>query len=183
MKKIIILDRDGVINKSCGWILDPKDLILEQDAAKAIFTLNSANIKVVVATNQSPIGRGLLSENQLSSIHEKLQDDLWKTHNASIDAIYFCPDHPEKATNRRKPGNGMLLEALQDFGAEAHNVPFVGDNIIDLQAAEKTGCPGHFVLTGHGRAQEQNVKEKFPQAMVHTNLFSAVKWLMENHFV
>lgn len=183
MSKIIILDRDGVINKSCGWVLKPEDIILEDGAAEAISLLNKALIKVVIATNQSPVGRGLISPSQLESIHEKLKKDLYKSHHATIDGIYFCPDHPQNATNRRKPGNGMLLEALKDFNARPEETPFVGDNIIDLQAAQKTGCPGHFVLTGHGKNLLTAVEQEFPQAVIHKKLLSAVQWLLGNHFV
>ncbi len=182
MEKIIILDRDGVINKSSGWILKPEEIILEEGAGQALSALNASGIKVVVATNQSPVGRGLISEAVLYAIHEKLKNDLKIHHNAHIDAIYFCPDHPDNPTNRRKPGNGMLLEALADFGVNPIDTPFVGDNIIDVQAAHTTGCPSHFVLTGHGRSLQTTVKEKFPQVVVHKNLFHAVEWLLENHF-
>lgn len=183
MVQLVVLDRDGVINQTApgGYVLDPDNLVLEPGAAQAIALLNDRNVKVVVATNQSPVGRGWITEEELQSIHVRLQN-LLQDYGAHIDAFYCAFDHPDDPTHRRKPAPGMLLEALEDFEAGASMTPFIGDTFSDMKAADAAGCLPHFVLTGHGAEEKKHVEKTFPEAIIHTNLLAASSWLMEHHF-
>ena len=147
---LVLLDRDGVINHDRpDSVKNPDELIMIDGAAAAIARLNAARHQVAIVTNQSIIGRGTIEWAMLDRIHEKMMAAL-RRENASIDRVYVCPDAPWEATERRKPGAGMLQEALSDFSANASQTPFVGDSLTDLQAAQKIGCQRILVRTGKG---------------------------------
>lgn len=176
-----MMDRDGVINQPGPqrWIMHPNDLILEADAGRAIAHLNQRGVKVVVITNQSAIGQGLMSPRTLEKIHEKMIQEL-RLHGAHVDAIYVCPDAPDKATHRRKPNPGMIQEALGDFldggagGASIPFVPFIGDSLTDIQAAVAGGCQPYLVLSGHGRRDRATVEALYPSVPIFPTLWDVV---------
>ena len=149
---LVLLDRDGVINVDLppNGVLEVAQLHVYDYAGEAIRLLKAAGFAVAVVTNQSAIGKGLLSEEGLRTIHAEMQARLMQRSGVCIDAFYHCPDHPDAASVRRKPSDGMLREALKDFAADAQHTPFVGDAVGDMQAAISAGCPPFLVLTGKG---------------------------------
>ena len=176
---LVLLDRDGVINVDTPkGITSPDQLQLIDGSAQAIARLNKAGIKVAVITNQSVVGKGLISEAQLHDIHDYLMV-LLAQHGAQLDGLYWCADHPDSPTNRRKPNAGMLLEALSNFGAEPAQTPMLGDALRDLQAAQTAGCPAHLVRTGKGQKTEQSVQaEGLSNVQTHDDLAAFVTyWL------
>lgn len=180
--KLILLDRDGVINVSPGksYVMCPEEFILYKGAGEAIALLNKALIKVAIVTNQSIVGQGGLHINDLHRIHDHL-DHLLKPFGAWIDKIFFCPDPPHAPTHRRKPNPGMLEEALMFFKADPASTPLIGDSLTDLIAAQKAGCPRHLVLTGHGSAVlSQGIPSELLPVMIHDNLLAAVSSLLKN---
>ena len=177
---LVLLDRDGVINEDIAphGTLTPEAFQLIEGSAQAIAQLNAAGHQVAVVTNQSAIGKGLLSEEGLQAIHEKMYAALAQ-HNAHIDALTFCPDHPDEPTYRRKPNPGMLEEMLQHFGAKAENTPMVGDALRDMEAAAALGCPRYWVRTGKGAAIEaQAVPASVQNVTLCDNLLDAVTKLL-----
>lgn len=155
MNKFIILDRDGVINQeSDDYIKSPQEWIAIPSSLTAIAKLNRANYKVAVATNQSGIARGYFSEADLILMHKKMDAELAKV-GGHIDAIEFCPDHPDNAGSNRKPNPGMLNKLIQQFNADARDTYFVGDSICDIQCAINAGCKPALVLTGNGKKTQK----------------------------
>lgn len=147
---LVLLDRDGVLNEDrADYVKTPAELNLLPGAAAALARLNRANAKVAVVSNQSAVGRGLIDESMLARIHEKLTASL-AAEGASLDAILVAPDAPDAATERRKPGVGMLREAMEKFGADAAATVMIGDSARDLVAAARIGCRRILVRTGHG---------------------------------
>ncbi|MGE0733934.1 MAG: D-glycero-alpha-D-manno-heptose-1,7-bisphosphate 7-phosphatase [Alphaproteobacteria bacterium] len=147
---LVLLDRDGVLNEDrADYVKIPAELNLLPGAAAAVARLNRANAKVAVVSNQSAVGRGLIDESMLARIHEKLTASL-AAEGASLDAILVAPDAPDAATEWRKPGAGMLREAMEKFGAGADATVMIGDSARDLVAAARIGCRRHLVRTGHG---------------------------------
>jgi D-glycero-D-manno-heptose 1,7-bisphosphate phosphatase len=116
---------------------------------------------VAVVTNQSVVGRGLISEEDLRHIHEKMMTELAKEH-ARVHHIFFAPDHPDRPTLRRKPGPQMLLEAMNHYHVPARDTVMVGDTLTDLMAAKAAGCRSILVRTGKGA---RTVKEGIPPDM------------------
>jgi D-glycero-D-manno-heptose 1,7-bisphosphate phosphatase len=174
--KFIILDRDGVINAdSDDYIKSPEEWHPIPGSLEAIATLNQAGFRVLVATNQSGIGRGFYNETMLNRIHEKFMQAL-KTVGGHVDEIFFCPHHPEEGCVCRKPKPGLFDQIQKKYKLDLSHVYFVGDSITDIQAAEAAGCQSLLVLTGKG----QQTLEKNPELAVpyFLNLAQAVSFII-----
>lgn len=147
---LVILDRDGVINHdSDQFIKNPEEWIPIPGSLEAIARLNQAGYRVVVATNQSGIGRGLFDMAMLNAIHDKMHKAC-ALFGARIDAVFFCPHTSEHQCNCRKPRSGMLEEIAARYGVSLNGVPVVGDSLRDLQAGAALGAQPYLVLTGKG---------------------------------
>jgi D-glycero-D-manno-heptose 1,7-bisphosphate phosphatase len=148
--KLIILDRDGVINyDSDKFIKSPDEWRPIPGSLEAIARLNHAGFRVVVATNQSGLGRGLFDMATLIAIQDKMHKAL--THvGGRIDAVFYCPHAADSACECRKPKPGMFIEIGHRFGAELTGVPCVGDSVRDLQAAAAVEAQPILVLSGKG---------------------------------
>ena len=147
---LVILDRDGVINfDSDQFIKSPEEWKPIPGSLEAIARLNQADFRVVVATNQSGIGRGLLDMAMLNAIHSKMHKACALV-GARIDAVFFCPHTSEHQCNCRKPRSGMLEEIAARYGVSLTGVPVVGDSLRDLQPAAALGAQPYLVLTGKG---------------------------------
>ena len=148
--KLLVLDRDGVINvDSAQFIKSPDEWRPIPGSLEAIARLNHAGFRVVVATNQSGIGRGLFDMATLNAIHEKMHKALGLA-GGRIDALFYCPHAADAMCECRKPKIGMLAEIGHRFGIEMAGVPCIGDSLRDLQAAEAVGAQPMLVLTGKG---------------------------------
>ena len=149
--KLIILDRDGVINQdSDAFIKTPDEWLPIAGSLEAIARLNQAGYKVVVATNQSGVGRGLFSMAALNAIHQKMHAAA-QLAGADIDAVFFCPHAADDNCDCRKPKPGLFHEIAQRLDVSLKGVPTVGDSLRDLQAGYVAGCQPMLVLTGKGR--------------------------------
>jgi D-glycero-D-manno-heptose 1,7-bisphosphate phosphatase len=150
--KLVILDRDGVINEdSPDFIKSAAEWKPLPGSLEGIAQLTGAGFSVVVATNQSGIGRGLLDEATLTAIHRKMQTAVTAA-GGHIEAIHYCPHRPEDDCDCRKPKAGLLREIAARFRTSLHGVPVIGDSYRDIQAARKVGARPILVLTGSGRA-------------------------------
>ncbi len=148
--KLIILDRDGVINlDSDQFIKNPAEWQPIPGSLEAIARLNQADYRVVVATNQSGIGRGLFDMPTLNAIHDKMHKACALV-GARIDAVFFCPHTAESRCDCRKPNPGMLEEIAARYNTSLAGVPVVGDSLRDLQSAAVLGATPYLVLTGKG---------------------------------
>lgn len=149
--KLIILDRDGVINHdSSQFIKSAEEWRPIPGSLAAIARLNQWGYRVVVATNQSGVGRGLFEMDTLNSIHEKMMKCAAQ-EGARIDAVFFCPHTQTDDCSCRKPRPGMLQEIASRFNADLAGVPVIGDALRDLQAAVAVGAQPILVLTGKGK--------------------------------
>ena len=162
--KLIVLDRDGVINHdSDQFIKSPDEWRPIPGSLEAIARLNHAGFRVVVATNQSGVGRGLLDIGTLNAIHEKLHKALGQV-GGRLDAIFYCPHTGDSHCECRKPRPGMLEEIGRRFNVDMTGVPCVGDSERDLLAAQAVGAQPMLVLTGKG---ETTLRQgKFPKNTV-----------------
>ena len=148
--QLIILDRDGVINfDSDQFIKSPEEWKPIPGSLEAIARLNQAGYRVVVATNQSGIGRGLFDMPMLNAIHDKMHKAC-SLVGARIDAVFYCPHTAESNCHCRKPKAGMLEEIAARYNISLAGVPAVGDSLRDLQSAVTVGAQPFLVLTGKG---------------------------------
>lgn len=151
MSKLIILDRDGVINQdSDDFIKSPDEWVPVPGSLAAIARLSHAGWRIVVASNQSGIGRGLFTMDTLNAIHAKMRREVAGA-GGQLDAIFICPHKPDEGCDCRKPANGMFRDIARRLDARLAGVPAVGDSLRDLQAASASGCIPWLVLTGKGR--------------------------------
>jgi len=152
--RLVLLDRDGVLNQDrIDYVKSADELVVLAGAPQAVARLNRAGIKVAVVSNQSAVGRGIISQARLDAIHASLAAQL-ASHGAALDALLFAPDAPDRATDRRKPGPGMLLEAMARFQASPADSLMIGDQPTDEEAARRAGIGFILVRTGKGRATE-----------------------------
>lgn len=148
--KLIILDRDGVINEdSDDYIKSPDEWIPIPGSLNAISQLNHAGYRVAVVTNQSGIGRGYYDIDTLNQMHKKMYH-LLNDHGGHIDAIFYCPHKPDDNCDCRKPKPGLLNSIAERYQTDLAGVPYVGDSIVDMQAANTVGATPYLVKTGKG---------------------------------
>jgi D-glycero-D-manno-heptose 1,7-bisphosphate phosphatase len=148
--KLVILDRDGVINfDSPNYIKSPAEWKAIPGSPEAIARLNQAGYRVVVATNQSGVGRQLFDMDTLNAIHEKMHKTV-AAAGGRIDAIFFCPHPADSSCDCRKPKPGMFERIAACYNIDLTSVPAVGDSLRDLQAAAAAGALPMLVLTGKG---------------------------------
>ncbi|HEY5798824.1 MAG TPA: D-glycero-beta-D-manno-heptose 1,7-bisphosphate 7-phosphatase [Burkholderiaceae bacterium] len=148
--KLIILDRDGVINHdSDDFIKSPAEWRALPGSLEAIARLNQNGYRVVVASNQSGVARKLFDMTMLNAIHQKMHAQA-QAMGASIDAVFFCPHAAIDSCDCRKPRPGMFHEIAQRLKVSLKGVPTVGDSLRDLQAGFVAGCSPYLVLTGKG---------------------------------
>jgi D-glycero-D-manno-heptose 1,7-bisphosphate phosphatase len=153
--KLVILDRDGVINlDSEHYIKSPEEWKPIAGSLEAIARFTQTGFRVVVATNQSGVGRGLFDMATLNAIHDKMHKAVNQL-GGRIDAVFFCPHAQDAGCACRKPQPGMLLEIAERFNVALAGVPAIGDSLRDLQAASTAGARPILVLTGKG---EQTLK-------------------------
>lgn len=148
--KLVILDRDGVINyDSAQFIKSPDEWKPIPGSLEAIARLHQSGYRVIVATNQSGVGRGLFEMGTLNAIHDKMMKAAAQV-GGRIDAIFFCPHTSESNCECRKPKPGMLREIAARYNTDLAGVPAIGDSLRDLQAAAAVGAQPVLVLTGKG---------------------------------
>jgi D-glycero-D-manno-heptose 1,7-bisphosphate phosphatase len=176
--KLVILDRDGVINyDSDAFIKTPDEWKPIPGSLEAIARLTQAGYKVVVATNQSGISRGLLDMVALNAINDKMCKAVNQV-GGRIDAMFFCPHANSDKCNCRKPAVGMFKEISDRFGLELNGVPAIGDSLRDLQAAAEVGAIPILVLSGKGK--KTRAKGGLPEnTRIFSNLSAAVDALTQ----
>lgn len=173
MTRLVILDRDGVINHdSDAFIKNAAEWHPIDGSIEAIAKLSGAGFTVAIASNQSGIGRGLLSENDLATIHDKLLATVSRA-GGRIDLIVYCPHLPDSDCDCRKPKPGMLLKIADFYDVSLDGVPVIGDSLRDLQAATAAGARPVLVLTGNGRKTREQLQDAGTMVESFANLASA----------
>ena len=174
----VFLDRDGTFIEERGY-LDRLDLLqLFPFAADAIRLLNRAGYAVVVATNQSAIGRGVISEAFLQDVHHEIDRRL-ALGNARIDRYYYCPHHPDAGCDCRKPQPGLVQRACREMGLDPRRSVMIGDRWLDVACGAAAGTRGVLVRTGHGAFEAAAPGERRADAIVN-NLMEATGWILRN---
>ncbi len=179
--KLVILDRDGTINEESAAFVDSPDAWRPLPGAlDAIARLNHAGWHVVVASNQSGLGRGLHEVAMLNAIQAKMHKSLAAV-GGRLDAIFYCPHSPDEACHCRKPEPGLFEQIGERFAVELQGVPAVGDSVEDLVAGVAAGCEPHLVLTGQGAAYRgRDLPPEFPPGTrVHADLAAFAAFLID----
>ena len=183
----VFLDRDGVINQEPGPILRPEQFRFIPQSPESIAQINQMNWLCIVITNQAAIAKGLLTEDVFQQITHKMETELhWQ--NAHIDALYYCPDHPDwqngkqrkhaRTCPRRKPGTGMLEEAIAQHALDPQECIFIADATSDFEAAFRMKITSIGVRTGHAGKDGNCNRDADYWA---NNLFEAVSFLKRHY--
>ena len=166
MKKAIFIDRDGTINFDVGYLSKIEDIFIFDGVAESLKSLKESGFLNLVITNQSGIARGYFTESDLKYIHCEFDRQLTKDGLKLIDDIFFSPYHIEgkiqeytKDSNTRKPGTGMIEEAVNKYNIDLSDSYFIGDSIVDMQCAENAGIKKILVKTGYGAGTIQKCEE------------------------
>jgi len=181
MKKLVVLDRDGVINEdSDDYIKSPQEWIPIAGSLEAIGQLNHANYHVTVATNQSGIARKLFTMDNLVDMHNKMHR-LTEEAGGRIDAVFFCPHAPRDDCDCRKPKPGMLIDIAKRFNVKLSEIYVIGDSLRDLQAAAAVNAKPMLVRTGKGEKVVNTLNESgLGNVPVFDNLAAAVDTLLKS---
>ena len=190
--KTVFLDRDGVINRNppnMGYVRKWTEFSFIPNSRRAIRELTQNGYRIFVITNQAGIGRGLYSEDNLKDIHCRMVAEITEAGGA-IEALYYCPHHPDAGCECRKPKPGMLKRAAQEHNINLSNAYFIGDTTTDIQAGKSTGTATFLVLTGLGggsyhdyinaESHRHGNREKCRPDKIFTNLYTATRWLLKN---
>ena len=180
--KLVILDRDGTINhERDDYIKSADEWVPLPGAIEAIARLNHAGWHVVVATNQSGIGRGLFDMAAMNAMHAKMHQMLAR-HGGRVDAVFFCPHTPEDMCTCRKPQPGLFKMIGERFGVALEEVPMVGDLPRDVLAAQSVGCEPHLVRTGQAAAMTESelvdLRRQVPDLTIHPDLSAFADFLI-----
>lgn len=175
VNKGVLIDRDDTICRDVGYCRRPEDLTLLPGSAEGIRLFNENGFKVVVVTNQSGIARGYLDEPILWTIHQKMTDDLAEC-GAHIDAIYYCPHHPDDGCQCRKPGTEMGKRAIMDMDIDPASSFVVGDRLLDMVFAKNLGIKGVFIRNRRG--EEELAASGIVPDLVASDLTDAAKLIL-----
>lgn len=148
----IFLDRDGTLMREVNYCADPNQVQIFPGVPEALVRLKEAGFKLIVISNQAGIGRGYFTERQYRLVEAEVARAVLP---ATFDAVYFCPDRPDLATNRRKPAPGMVFEAQRDHNIDPARSFFIGDKVIDVECGRNAGLRTILVKTGYGANETQ----------------------------
>lgn len=139
MNEAVFLDRDGTIIVDSGYLRDPNEVSLVAGAARGLRALHEAGIPLVVVSNQSGLGRGLISEAEAAMVHDRFVE-LLDEIGIGLAGVYYCPHDPLDRCSCRKPSTGMFLKARDDLGLDLANTVMIGDRATDVEAGRAAGC-------------------------------------------
>ena len=160
----VFLDRDGVLIADVDHLIAPQQIRVLPRVPEALARLRAAGWRLIIATNQSVVARGWITEEQLAKIHHVLRDQL-RAQGAEVDAVYYCPHHPEgrvpeyrRACACRKPNPGMLLQAAREWHLDLARSVIIGDALSDVEAGRRAGCRTVLIRTAAGRAAAEHAE-------------------------
>tara|TARA_B100000073_G_scaffold192369_2_gene159190 strand:- start:296 stop:838 length:543 start_codon:yes stop_codon:yes gene_type:complete len=172
----IFLDRDGTLNPDPGYINNILDFNFYDFTLPALKIMSKNNNRFCIVTNQSGVSRGLISINNLNTINKFIREKFSENRIPLLD-IYMCFDHPDNASNNRKPGPGMFLKAKKEYNLKLSKCLMVGDTISDMEAGKNLGMDTMLVLTGEGKKTYKNFRQKKFISYFAENIYEGFKQL------
>ncbi len=157
----IFLDRDGTLNPDPGYINSLDQFTFYDFTMDALKSLSAAGNRFCIITNQSGVGRGKIKVEDLSEIHDYILNQFYE-NGLELLGIYYCPDHPDEATEFRKPGTGMFHQAAKDHHIDLGRSIMIGDAFSDIQAGVNLGMDTMLVLTGRGQETQSKLGNLSP---------------------
>jgi len=192
-KQAIFMDRDGTLIEEITYLNHFDQVKIYPEALRAVSQINQSGSLAVIATNQSAVARGLLSENDLEKIHNLINLEFQK-YGAHIDAFYYCPHHPKagngsytKTCDCRKPKPGMLLRAAHELDIQLNKSYMLGDKLDDVETGKRAGCQSILVKTGYGNEATSLYNKEISSPLrqptyISENILEGVKCILEHRF-
>ena len=175
--RVAFLDRDGTIIEDKIFLKTPEEIEFFPGSVEAIKILRKLGYKIVVISNQSGIGRGILTEEMVKKVNDCFMRIL-KENDAPVDALYFCPHHPDDHCRCRKPETGMIEKAVTELSLDSKNSVVIGDHLVDIKLGKNIGAKTILVLTGHGKNELEELKDtNIEPDFVANDLLEAVDWV------
>ncbi|HEY4339912.1 MAG TPA: D-glycero-beta-D-manno-heptose 1,7-bisphosphate 7-phosphatase [Steroidobacteraceae bacterium] len=177
----LILDRDGVLNREApdaGYILRPQDFHWLPGALEALALLHQAGVRLSVATNQSAVGRGLMDQAGLESIHSHMRAEA-QACGGPLSAVLYCPHAPQENCDCRKPAPGLILAAMRQSAVPAAQTLLVGDDVRDIEAARAAGVAAVLVRTGKGEQAQERLRASGVAILVYDSLLDLAHRLVD----
>ena len=180
MNPAIFLDRDGVINHNrSDYVKTWEEYIFLPNVFEPLKRLAQSEYTIVIISNQSPIGRGLVQRETVEAINQRMKAEI-ESRGGRVDGVYYCPHHPDEECDCRKPRPGLLLRAARELNLDLSRSYFIGDAVSDVEAALAADCTPLYVQTGLGNDQLAYLKEKgFEHIKTFPDLQGAVDFILE----
>lgn len=177
MNRAVFLDRDGTLVVEKNYLSDPNQIVILPGAPEALQRLQNTGFKMFIVTNQSGIGRGYYTLEDMHRVNARLVEELAR-HGVRFEKIYFAPEAPEAPSRGRKPSPQFLFDARDEFGINLSQSYMIGDKLIDLECGRNAGVKKSILVrTGYGAAVEPRSVEKLADAMVVDDLTAAAAWI------
>jgi histidinol-phosphate phosphatase family protein len=177
LSKVIFLDRDGTIIEDKVFLGNPDEIEFFPGAIEAIKILRRLGYKIVVISNQSGIGRGILTKKMVNQVNESFLRSL-KGKDAPVDALFFCPHHPDDNCDCRKPKTGMIKKAATELKLDLKDAVVIGDHLCDIELGKNIGAKTVLVLTGHGKKELDQLKNTGVKPdFIAKDLLDAANWV------
>ncbi|GJL67058.1 MAG: hypothetical protein NPIRA05_20290 [Nitrospirales bacterium] len=177
----VFVDRDGTLNEDPGYLSNPDGLVLYPGAIEAVARLKQAGCSVVVVTNQSGIGRGMMTRANLEAIHDRLER-MVKRGGGELDGIFFCPHLPDEGCHCRKPKTGLIHQAVSALRVSTVHSYMIGDKQCDMELANNIGAIGVLVTTSSvsQEAVKAHIRGDLHIESITLNFSKAVDWILED---
>lgn len=178
MNSAVFLDRDGTIIEERNFLHRPAEVVLLPGAPLALRRLQSAGFKLVIVSNQSGVGRGYFTLEDVHRVNDHLQQ-LLAAHGVQFDKIYIAPEAPDQPSPGRKPSPKFLFDARDEFGLDLHASYMIGDKLIDLECGWNAGVAASILVrTGYGKQTELEFAEQIKRAIVVDDIRAAADWIV-----
>jgi D-glycero-D-manno-heptose 1,7-bisphosphate phosphatase len=176
--RAVFLDRDGTIIEDKDYLHRPEQVVIFPGAGEALKRLQDAGFKLILVTNQSGVGRGFFTLNDVHRVHEHLSAELAKS-GVRLETIYIAPEHPDAPSRGRKPSPQFLFDARDEFGIDLAQSFIVGDKLIDLECGWNAGVKKSILVrTGYGAKVEREQAGSLQRAVVVNHLGEAADWIL-----
>lgn len=178
MNRAVFLDRDGTLIRDKHYLHRPEEVEIYPGVGPALRALQDAGFLLIIVTNQSGVGRGHFTLDDVTRVHAHLEAEL-AAEDVTFTAVYTAPEAPDQPSHGRKPSPGFLFDAREEFGVDLARSYMVGDKLIDVETGWNAGCARSLLVrTGYGAEVEKNAARQLRDAVVVDDLPAAAAWIL-----
>jgi len=178
--KAVFIDRDGTINVNVGYLDNPDDFQMYPGVAEGIKLLQENGFKIIIITNHSGIARGYYTVETLKRIHERMLKEFYDK-GVTIDAIYYCPHHPDDNCDCRKPNTLLFEKAIEEFNIDISKSYIIGDRMLDIEAGFKMGLKTILIPERKKQVEEEKKKSKIKPDFESNEFYKGVLWILSQN--